>query len=843
MKKISRRNILKLAAASGVLMTAGKGMVSNALAGSVELAMGGKDFSPDSGKERKAVPTVCFSCVTRDPKIAFVEDGRCVKIEGQPNSIRSLGKICAKGQAGVNQIYFPDRILYPLKRAGKRGDGKYKRISWDEALSELATRMKKLRDDGHPEKFMYHYGRAKGSSSKLPKTVFMGTYGSKTISGHTSICEGGKWTAQELTWGNHYDNWDFDNTDYVLNFGSGVLEAHTNHIPTAQRLIKAKVDRNVPLITFDVRLSYTAAKSTKWEPVRPGTDLAVLLAMNNVVMREDLYDREAFPFIKATEHINASTDEKIAALKKHLAEYTPEWAEKISGVSATNIKKYAQDFAKAKAAVIITYRGLVAHYNGTDGERAAQMLGMITGNINNPGGRCKAVAPHWKYPKGPKVKPKAKKLKITKGTKSALPTHGECQSVLKMIKDGSHGRPDIYFWYCYNPVYVNGECQENIDILSDEKLMPFTVTSNIVYDESSRLADLILPDTSYLERWDWDGNVSPTQVVEYELRQPVVEPLGECRNFSDILCDLARRMDMPLGFENMEEFVKLSCEKTPALKDLPGGGFEYMKKHGVYHDPNEKPAFYTHKKIVKDEDLKKEGVIFDETTGVYWNWKKSKAKDEADAMAKGYSAIHYSYKGYIGQKIDGKVYKGFKPDKLNKSGYFELYSNILKEKGFAPYPSWKAIPEHKNLSKNQLTLTTYKVPVQIHSRSTHCKWLTEMFHDNPAWINSQTAASLGIKDGDMVKLTSKIGEITIKAYVNEMIVPGSIAISFHLGRTESGRYASGKTSPMASDNDPDLKLKWWDTYGVHPNWLLANEPDPISGQERFMDEVVTIAKA
>lgn len=227
-----------------------------------------------------------------------------------------------------------------------------------------------------------------------------------------------------------------------------------------------------------------------------------------------------------------------------------------------------------------------------------------------------------------------------------------------MIKDGSHGRPDIYYWYCYNPVYVNGECQENIDVLSDEKLMPFTVTSNIVYDESSRLADLILPDTSYLERWDWDGDASPTQVAEYELRQSVVKPLGECRNFSDILCDLAKRMDMPLGFDTMEEFVKISCEKTLALKNLPGGAFEYMKKHGVYHDPNEKPAFDTHKNIVKSGDLKKEGVVLDEATGVYWNWKKSKAKDEASAMAMGYAKTHYSYKGYVGQKIGDKVYKG-----------------------------------------------------------------------------------------------------------------------------------------------------------------------------------------
>ncbi len=842
MKKISRRNILKLAAASGALLTAGNRMTGTALAGSVELAMGGRDFNPDTGKERKAVPTVCFNCVTRDPKIAFVEDGRVVKIEGQPNSIRSHGKICAKGQAGVNQVYFPDRILYPLKRVGKRGDGKYKKISWDEALTDLAARMKKLRDDGHPEKFMYHYGRAKGSSSKLPKSLFMATYGTKTIGNHTTICEGGKFVAQELTWGKHYDNWDFDNTEYVLNFGSSIFEAHTNHIPLAPRLMKAMIERNVPFITFDVRLSNTAAKSTKWEPVRPGTDLAVLLAINNIIMQEDLYDRDAFTYIRATEDVTASVDEKIAALKKHLAQYTAKWAEKKSGVSAANITKYAREFAKAKAATVISYRGLVAHMNGTEGERAAQMLAMITGNVNSPGGRCLAVAPHWKYPKGPKNKPHAKKLKITNGQNIAYPTHGASHQVLKMIKDGSHGRPDIYFWYCYNPVYVNGECQENKDILSDEKLMPFTVTSNIVYDESSKLADLILPDTSYLERWDWDGNASPTQVAEYELRQPAVEPLGECRNFSDVLCDLARRMDMPLGVENMEEFVKLSCEMTPALKGLPGGGFEYMKKHGVYHDPKEKPNFYVHKKIIKDADLKKEGVLFDDATGVYWNWKKSKAKDEADAKTKGYFDTHYSYKGYVGQKIGDKVYKGFKPDKINKTGFFELYSSLLEVKGYDPMPVWKDIPGHEKLGGNKLVLTTYKVAVQIHSRSSHCKWLSELFHDNPAWINSKTAAELGIKNGDEISLSSVNGKIKIKAYVNEMIVPGTIAISYHLGREESGRYGSGKKSPMASDNDPDLKLKWWDTYGVHPNWLITNKPNPVSGQMCYMDEVVTVNK-
>jgi len=566
-----------------------------------------------------------------------------------------------------------------MKRVGKRGEGKWKRITWDEALTDLSARLKKLRDEGHPEKFMFHYGRMKASSSKIIKSAFLGAYGTKTIGNHTSICEGGKWTAQELTWGKHYDNWDFDNTKFVINFGSNCLEAHTNGIPVSQRLIDAVVNRKVKLITFDVRISNTAAKSTEWVPVKPGTDGTVALAMCREIMNAGLYDKDFFKFIKATKDRNASTDQKVAELKKHLAQYTPEWAEKISGVPAAKIKSIALELAKTKPACVISYRGAVAHYNGTDTERAIQMLAAITGNIDNPGGRCRGVGAKWKYPKGPKG-PKAKALKITHGFKGeiAYPTHGANHQVLKMIKDGKAGRPEIYMWYCYTPVYANGECQENIDILKDESLIPFTVAVNAYYDESTALADLILPNPSYLEWWDWEDMVSPTQIPEYYIRQPFVKPLGESRDFKDVVCELAERMGFPLGFNSAEEFVKKSCEMTPGVKEA--GGFEYMKKHGVWHDSKAKPKYFGYKKEVKADALKKEGVILDEATGVYWNWKKAKVKSEAEAKEKGYVKTKSSYKAYVGQKIGDKVYSGFKPDAVNKSGYFEVYSELLEAK-------------------------------------------------------------------------------------------------------------------------------------------------------------------
>ncbi len=596
-------------------------------------------------------------------------------------------------------------------------------------------------------------------------------------------------------------------------------EAHVNHVPCSNRLIRTRVEKGIKSVTFDVRFSNTAAKSAEWMPIKPGTDCAVALAMCNVIMQNDLYDKDFFKFIRATENVNASVDEKISALKSHLSKYTPDWAEKISGVTALNIESLAKEFAKAKPAVVISFRGAIAHYNGNETERAIQMLAAITGNIDNPGGRCRGVEPKWEYPEGPKDKPGAKRLEIIDGKGAALPTHNVSHQVFKMIKDGSNGRPDVYMWYCYNPIYVNGEYNENKEVLKDERMIPFTVASNIVYDESSKLADMILPDATYLERWDWEDNVSPTQVPEYYIRQPLIKPLGEARDFGDVVIELAEKMGMPLGVgSSKEEFVKKSCEMTPKIKDLPEGGFEYMKKHGVWHDPDEKPHYYGYK-----EEVKTYGAILDEATGVYWMGKAGEK--------------------YVGQKIGDKVYKGFKPDKLNKTGYFELYSALMKDKGFAPLPTWISIPEHENMKSNELILTTYKVAIHILSRSSHRKWLSEVYHDNPGWINPQTAADHGINDGDKIKVKSKIGEIVTKARVTEKVIPGIIAISFHLGREESGRYGSGMKSPLSHDDDPDLKNKFWDTYGVNLNRIIPNSPDPVSGQLRCMDTVVTVTKA
>lgn len=826
--ELTRRNFIKLGAAGVAALAAGGSLFGRgafALEGELKLDEGGRDFSPETGKERQAIPSACWQCVSRDTIIGYVENERLVKIEGNPKSIRNKGKICARGQAGINQVYNPDRILYPMKRAGKRGEGKWKRISWDEALNEIVARLKRLRDEGHPEKFMFHYGRMKGSSSAIIKKYFLPAYGTKTIGNHTSICEGGKWTAHELVWGKHYDANDVSHARMIINFGCNFFETHTSHVQLASRAIEAITENKAKLVTFDVRLTNTAAKSDEWIPIKPGTDGVVALAMADVVMEEGLYNRE---------FIEKWTNVTIDQLKAHLAKYTPKWAESISGVPAEKIKALAIEYANAKPGTIVSYRGAVAHYNGVENERIIKMLDAICGYIDIKGGTCKAVGAGWKSSfKKPKSHPK--KLKIVDGFPGtvAYPTHHVNHQVLKMIKDGSHGRPEVYMIYCYNPAYVNGECQENIDILKDEKLLPFVVAVDVAYSESTSLADIILPDATYLERWDAEDMVSYGQIAEYYIRQPLIKPLGEARNFPDVVCEIAKRLDIDLGFGSAEEFVRDACEHTKGVKEA--GGFEFMKKEGVWHDKGAKPIYKSYAKKLKLKDL--EGTIVDEKTGVIW-----KGKEGED-----YTTTKKAYKKYVGQMVDGVAYKGFAPDKLNKSGKFEIYSKFLEEKGFNPLPSYIPIPEHQKKKADELILTTYKVNVQTHSRTQNCKWLTEIYHDNPAWINPITAEKRGIKEGDGIRVTSKVGNIVTKARVTEGVIPGVVAISYHCGHWEYGEYASGKgcggTGDVPHICEPDCMKKWWKETGVHPNWIIPNSPDPISGQQRWMDTVVTVERA
>jgi anaerobic selenocysteine-containing dehydrogenase len=373
---INRRDFLKLGATGAAAAVVGPRILT-----AMELELGGRDTSHlTAGERTEAIPYTCLQCNIEDGGLAFIENGRVVKLEGNPKHPATRGRLCAKGNAGINGLYDPDRILYPMRRAGKRGEGKWKRISWDEAYNELASRIAEVLDrakegKGSPNEVALHIGRNRwfGFDAR-----FMNALGSDTRLNHTSICESSKKVGMETTWGPDIETPDFANTKYMLIFGGNIYEASYFHNPYVQRVVDGRVNNHAKLVYFDPRMSNTAGKADEWFPIFPGTDGAVALAMSNVILEEGLHNRE---------FIDKYTNYPSGKLAGYLDQFTPEWAEKISTVPAKDIRRIAIEFAlAAPRCTTYTYRGPAKHMNGSYNERCTMLLNIIVGNIEEKGG-------------------------------------------------------------------------------------------------------------------------------------------------------------------------------------------------------------------------------------------------------------------------------------------------------------------------------------------------------------------------------------------------------------------------------------------------------------------------
>jgi anaerobic selenocysteine-containing dehydrogenase len=730
------------------------------------LRPGGSDFSPATGATRRRIPSACWQCVTRCAIVGYVEGDRLVKIEGHPDMLSTGGTICARGQAGVNQVYAPDRVLHPLRRVGRRGEGRWERIGWSEALDllvnggQIAGRPVKglatLRAEGRPEKFMFHYGRMVGSDATILRSHFLPRYGTGTIGTHDSLCMMAGDVGSELT-GDAAGAADYRTARMVLNFGASEVDAGGNHVPNLRGWVAA-LARGARLYTFDVRLSNTAARSTEWIPVRPGTDLAVILAMCQVLVESGLHDAD---FVR--DHTNVTVRE----LAEHLAPYSPAWAEARSGVPAARIRDLALELGRLKPGMVISARGAFMHANGVQTQRAVELLRALSGNVAGIGTRF--PRPRWSSPFPlPQLDRPSKSLDILSGEAGAfaIPSDGVSHQIAHRIDQGPE-RPDLYLVYCHNPVYSSGDCRANARLYSDEAKVPFLVSVDVALSETSELADLVLPDATYLERWTLEGKTSPEGVPEYYLRQPMHPPRGEARNFVDVACELADRLGMPLGFSSAEAYVRAACQTTPGVREA--GGFEYMTSQGLWQDRQARPVEY-------------------------------------------------------------------RRERLN------LRSAVLEEKGFAGIAAWMPVPGHEAMADDQLVLTTFKVPVQTQSRTQGCKWLTELHHENPAWLHPEAAAARGIRDGDRIEVRSAVGVITTRARVTEGIHPRAVAISHSAGHWAWGDYASGHPSAVHQPED-DSWSRWWTGHGAHPNLVIPNVGDPISGSMCWMDTVVRVERA
>lgn len=820
MWELTRRDFIKTTAG-----TTAAAMVAPSMLTAMENDLGGRDFNPDTNKERKAIPTTCHVCNIQDGAVAFVEDGQVVKLEGNPNHVSTRGRLCAKGNAGMWYSYDPDRILYPLKRVGKRGEGKWKRISWDEAYAEIVAKMDEVLKHGEANEIMLKYGRNR-TGGVLHR--FMDTLGSATILNHTSVCESSKKVGMEPTWGPDIETPDFANSKYILNFGSNLLEASYFHNPYSQRVTEGRVDSNAKIVTFDVRLSNTAGFSDEWIPVSPGTDGAVALAIGHVILREDLQD---------SDFITNWTNVSLGELKKHYKQFTPQWAEEISGVPTETIERIAREFALAKPATTYTYRGPAKHLYGAYNEKACMMLSIITGNVEKRGGYCLPRGMGYDQPQPVPPKPKHASV-LAHPPEFPLASHKVSHLTPFWIAEGRQ-KIKVYFSYMDNPVYTNpGADSVWGEMFRDEELIPFYVVLSPFMGEEAQLADIILPDVPFLERWEPES--MPNSLWPWlGIRQPVIPAMGEGKETKVYLQEIIHRLD-PDGsrgmkkywdFKDPEDYMRRQFEKVPGLKEV--GGLEWLKKHGVWPiygklDPNTgKVVDKTGREIRAEYGL---------------HMKPLSAADMVGARVDKTGAIHKNGKA-IGVRRQGKNYVGFPTG----NRLINVRVDEWAEYGFNPMPTFKHVPWHENLKDDEMILTTYKYNVHVQSRTQSVKWLAEIVHSNWAPLNTETARRIGVKTGDLIRVESEVGHLVTKAYVTEGQHPKVIAISTACGHWGYGRLAQlklkEKGGQFGGEEDPDLKNVWWEDKGVHPNAIIPAIADPIGGSAGWYDTVVKVTKA
>jgi len=847
---------------------------------------------PDRNKYKgtKKVPGMCQLCSTICGIVGHVKDGRVLKIEGNPNDPNSRGHLCARGQAGLTHLYHPERLLFPLKRVGKRGEGKWKRITWDEALDEIAEKLKTIRDSGKPEEFAFHQGRQR---SKDALKRFLNAYGTKTQLSHRSLCSGNR-RAANLTylWESDWDLNDVEHSKYILNFGSNAFEAHQGHVPFATRIQNGRFKNGAKLVTFDVRLSNTAGSSDEWFAPFPGTDGAVALAMCHTILAENLHDAD---------FVNGWTNVTVEELRKHLEPHTPEWAEKISGVPAGDIRRIALEFAKAApACTTMCNRGSSAHINGFYNDRAINLLNAIVGSVGKKGGWCWSP---WggldPVVKTPPMPPGAKTWSVLED-----PPEYPLANVWRRMRVGEiiylyllQGRAKLQAYMTYNLDSPLTWPEESLtqQVLTDEKLIAFHVCINCFYNETAHYADIVLPWATYLERWDLDARGSYNLRPYVGLRTPMVEPLGESKDVREFFPELAKRIGGGMEEwyqESIEDYMKQWASTVPENPKTGKKGLERLLEEGTWEADRE-PFYEPYNLAISKNEMKK--AIVDKATGIVTKDGIGIGVMKNGKPVRGFATP--SRKFEIRSLFVQKIGKNENCSELiARSGNKKAKSRPAKHNGhnldIDPMPTWFQPKEHENLNDDELIMTSFKWNVHNHGRTMNLKWLAEIVHSNPAWLNPKTAAKFGLKNGDWIELTSYysqelekqsahlkrndlknrngkrvVATMRVPIVIMEGIHPKAIAMSNSCGHWQYTSVAQAKKKPTESGHLVGNDLKsyadadwernmWWEDLsggdisqwkpntgnGWNQNRLMPIAPDPVTGQQSFHDTVVSIEK-
>ena len=722
--QVSRRDFLKLGGAAVGALTASRFIPPPAARAAYQHSL---DANGDG-----YVPTMCEMCVWRCGVLAKVEEGRVVKLEGNPAHPHSRGKLCARGQSGLMNTYDPDRVLTPLIRVGQRGEGKFRKASWKEALDLTASKMQEIKDKYGPEAMVF------SSTHNLSQVQFENLlygYGSPNYGTQRSLCFNAMINAFLLTYGIEEPSRNYEDVEFILMVGRNMMEA----ISTSETSnLSDAISRGAKLVYLDPRFTKTAAKATEWIPIRPGTDAAFLLAMINVIVSNELADCE---FVK--QYVLGCDD-----IQEVMSQYTPEWAETKTGVPAATIERIAREYAAAKHNALAHPGWRTSNFvNSFQTERAIATLNALSGNVLTPGGCLSAdVAAEGAglgtIPQPPYPRVSALRLDGTPWKYPLVPLKlGVFQELRDAILTGEPYQAHGWFIARQNPILSLPDRAKTLQAFAK---MDFIATVDIIMNDTAWYSDVILPEASYLERFD---PLLPVGDKAF-LRQPVIEPQGEAKSALWIYKQLGERLGLGDFFQYADEEDYIRQQLVPL-----GTSLEEVKTKGFAEMPPE-----------------------EESNEIVFN---------------------------------------------TPSGKIEVYSETLAKAGFSPWPTWEEPPQPK---AGEFYLLSGKVG-QHTQFGTQNNQLLNKYQDEPRiWMHPNSATERGLKDWDLVQVTSPVGHVKVFLQVTSAIRPDCVYMTPGFGHQSKGL----RTAFGVGSSDSDLHV----TY-----------VDPISGGQALSQTFVMVEKA
>jgi len=796
---LTRRQFLKLAVTTGASVGAANGLQSLLTGGTVR-AYGGTLVT---AAEEKIVPGVCLLCPSGCGVLARVAadslqgtDGRVVKLEGNPMHPINLGSLCPKGQAAPELLYNPDRLTGPMKRSGERGSGEWQSISWDEAVQLVAQKLNDLRVAGHPERAALMYGETRGQLRSFLER-FMQAIGSPNAISHDSLNIEAAKLGMYLTQG-IYDlpAYDLENSNYVLALGANLVEA--GRIP--QRMVsgysflrRGRAERG-KVVVIDPRQGVTGAKADEWIPIVPGTDAALALGLAHVIIRAGLIDSDftlnyAFGF-----NDFADEDGKLRQGFKSfvLENYEPSRVEQITGVPATTISRLAGEFAGNKPAIAIL-PGKGGLLNGSIGGVYAAMsvhiLNALVGSIDKPGGvmtQRYTASPDWPDLPPDPIAERGRNVERADGAGTLFPLARHAyQAVADRVLAGYP--VEALFLYDANPVY---ETPGGARFVEAFQKVPFIVSFSSFMDESAQYADLVLPEPTFLERYQ-DDHVEGLGYPGIALRQPVIAPRHDTLNVGDFFLQVTAAMGDPVAqafpWRTYEDVLQYR------LRDV-GTDWETLKELGVWMTPGYRFARRGSERWVNE-------VVGSDRLTAPRDGRFDFYSRELNNLLGGLSRDQLAALG-ISQTGDAVSLPHYEPTLFaGDEAKFPFMLNVITLMSLGPMSAAANMPTLQEISGMTVG-------------ETWDSWLE---------MNPEAAHELGLHDKDEVWVESPFGKAKTKVRFVKAVRPDVVNLPYNQGHTAVGRWAKDR--------------------GVNGLALLNPASEPAAGLASFTNTRVTVYRA